>query len=63
MIHGSIPSFATFLPLWFMVQYLGHVSAYLAARDRWGRLRPADVSGSAVVVEESHQPTADTVSS
>jgi hypothetical protein len=63
LIHGSIPSFATFLPLWFTVQYLGHVSAYLAAKDRWGRLRPGDASSPAVPVAEPKQPTADTISS
>lgn len=32
---GSAPSFAAFLPLWFTVQYLGHVFAVLANRGRW----------------------------
>jgi len=33
--HGSPPVFAVFLPLWFTVQYLGHVVAYLADRRKW----------------------------
>ncbi|HYI61699.1 MAG TPA: hypothetical protein VEW93_07830 [Acidimicrobiales bacterium] len=32
---GQAPYFAAFLPLWFMVQYLGHVIAFLAARQKW----------------------------
>lgn len=32
---GSAPSFAAFLPLWFIVQYLGHVFAVLAGRKKW----------------------------
>jgi methanethiol S-methyltransferase len=32
---GSAPSFAAFLPLWFIVQYLGHVFAVLADRTKW----------------------------
>lgn len=32
---GSAPSFAAFLPLWFTVQYLGHVFAVLASRRKW----------------------------
>lgn len=63
LIHGGIPSFATFLPLWFTVQYLGHVSAYLAAQDRWGRIRQAGEPVSAPEVEELRQPTTDPVSS
>jgi methanethiol S-methyltransferase len=63
VIHGSIPSFATFLPLWFTVQYLGHVSAYLAAQDRWGRERPGAASGPADLVADSQKSTSDTISS
>lgn len=29
------PSFAAFLPLWFTVQYLGHVFAFVAGRKKW----------------------------
>ena len=32
---GMLPNFAAFLPLWFTVQYLGHVFAFLAARRKW----------------------------
>ncbi|WP_063833511.1 hypothetical protein [Streptomyces sp. NRRL F-5727] len=32
---GQAPSFAAFLPLWFIVQYLGHVFAFLAGRRKW----------------------------
>lgn len=32
---GTAPSFAAFLPLWFIVQYLGHVFAFFAARKKW----------------------------
>ncbi|MFD4374469.1 hypothetical protein [Streptomyces sp. NPDC058486] len=32
---GQAPSFAAFLPLWFTVQYLGHVFAFLANRKKW----------------------------
>jgi len=32
---GSAPGFAAFLPLWFTVQYLGHVFAFLADRAKW----------------------------
>ncbi|MFG3284534.1 hypothetical protein [Streptomyces sp. NPDC048111] len=32
---GTAPSFAAFLPLWFIVQYLGHVFAFLANRGKW----------------------------
>lgn len=34
---GSAPGFAAFLPLWFIVQYLGHVFAYLAGRAKWSQ--------------------------
>jgi len=33
--HGSPPAFAVFLPLWFTVQYLGHVFAVMADRCKW----------------------------
>ena len=33
---GHVPAFAAFLPLWFTVQYLGHVFAFLADRKKWG---------------------------
>jgi protein-S-isoprenylcysteine O-methyltransferase Ste14 len=50
-IHtGSAPGFAAFLPLWFIVQYLGHVFAFLANRKKW--------SASLVPVEESVPQTA-----
>lgn len=32
---GSAPLFAAFLPLWFTVQYLGHVAAVMANRGKW----------------------------
>lgn len=32
---GSVPPFAVYLPLWFTVQYLGHVVAVLADRRTW----------------------------
>ncbi|WP_157538045.1 hypothetical protein [Kitasatospora azatica] len=32
---GSAPAFTAFLPLWFTVQYLGHVFAFLANRKKW----------------------------
>lgn len=41
---GIAPNFAAFLPLWFTVQYLGHVFAFLAARRKWSvplRVGPA----------------------
>lgn len=33
--NGTPPAFAAFLPLWFIVQYLGHVFAFLANRQTW----------------------------
>lgn len=35
VLNGSPPVFAVFLPLWFTVQYLGHVVAYLADQRKW----------------------------
>lgn len=32
---GLLPNFAAFLPLWFTVQYLGHVFAFLVGRRKW----------------------------
>ena len=32
---GAPPPFAVYLPLWFTVQYVGHVFAVLAARRKW----------------------------
>jgi len=32
---GGLPAFAVFLPLWFTVQYLGHVFAFLSAPRKW----------------------------
>ncbi|GAA3293634.1 hypothetical protein GCM10020295_16040 [Streptomyces cinereospinus] len=51
---GVAPSFAAFLPLWFTVQYLGHVFAFLANRKKWSAsLTPVErASGS----EKSAQP-------
>ncbi|WP_157876007.1 hypothetical protein [Peterkaempfera griseoplana] len=45
---GSAPAFTAFLPLWFTVQYLGHVFAFLANRGKW--------SASLVPVEPAARP-------
>ncbi|MFH0516152.1 hypothetical protein ACHBTE_03105 [Streptomyces sp. M41] len=51
---GQAPSFAAFLPLWFTVQYLGHVFAFLAGRKKWSAsLTPLE---RAVESEKSTQP-------
>src|ERR1700738_4513414 len=34
---GTPPAFAAYLPLWFTVQYVGHVFAVLADRRKWAR--------------------------
>jgi hypothetical protein len=39
---GSVPTFAAFLPLWFIVQYLGHVFAFLSDRGKWRASLTAD---------------------
>lgn len=45
---GDAPVFAAFLPLWFIVQYLGHVIAFLAAREKWSAdVVPLDGSSAA----------------
>lgn len=41
-LEGTPPSFAVFLPLWFTVQYLGHVFANLADRRKWSPAAPTD---------------------
>lgn len=51
--RGAPPSFAAFLPLWFIVQYLGHVFAVLADRAKWS------VAG----IERLPEPVADAPSS
>lgn len=43
IVLGSLPAFAAFLPLWFTVQYLGHVAAFAAAPQKWGSLRTVEV--------------------
>lgn len=58
---GSPPSFAAFLPLWFVVQYLGHVFAVLADRDRWSiagveRRVAAAQAGSGPVADAELKP-------
>jgi hypothetical protein len=54
---GSAPSFAAFLPLWFIVQYLGHVFAFLSARRKWSRaIAPAPDAGSRVAVPQLAVP-------
>ncbi|HEX5497179.1 MAG TPA: hypothetical protein VFX70_21660 [Mycobacteriales bacterium] len=35
LTQGAPPAFAVYLPLWFTVQYLGHVFAVLVHRRRW----------------------------
>lgn len=35
LVTGRAPNYGAFLPLWFIVQYLGHVFAFLAARGKW----------------------------
>ena len=35
LMSGFPPSFAAYLPLWFTVQYLGHVMAFAAAPKKW----------------------------
>lgn len=32
---GAAPPFSTYLPLWFIVQYVGHVIAYLSSPRKW----------------------------
>ncbi|MCZ7416452.1 MULTISPECIES: hypothetical protein [unclassified Streptomyces] len=45
---GQAPPFAAFLPLWFTVQYLGHVFAFLADRKKWSvSLVPVDEAPAA----------------
>ncbi|MDA8044889.1 MAG: hypothetical protein M0Z30_06585 [Actinomycetota bacterium] len=38
--RGHPAPFAFYLPLWFTVQYLGHVAAFLGNRTRWGTMPP-----------------------
>lgn len=38
----EIPAFAVFLPLWFTVQYLGHVAAVFVRRDKWAPVKQDD---------------------
>lgn len=45
---GRAPSFAAFLPLWFTVQYLGHLVAFLADRKKW--------SAALTPIESAAQP-------
>lgn len=53
---GQAPSFAAFLPLWFIVQYLGHVFAFLANRGKWSvALLPVQLLATA---DETTQPAA-----
>lgn len=35
LLTGSAPTFGVYLPMWFTVQYLGHVVAYAAHPSRW----------------------------
>jgi hypothetical protein len=35
IVKGDPPVFAVFLPLWFTVQYLGHVAAFLSDQKKW----------------------------
>ncbi|MCC9306067.1 hypothetical protein LN042_02915 [Kitasatospora sp. RB6PN24] len=45
---GTAPAFTAFLPLWFTVQYLGHVFAFLANRKKWSvSLIPAESADTA----------------
>lgn len=39
---GAAPSFGPYLPLWFTVQYLGHVFAFLVARRKWSESLSAE---------------------
>jgi hypothetical protein len=45
---GVAPAFVAFLPLWFIVQYLGHVAAFLAAREKWSGALRTETSSDAV---------------
>jgi methanethiol S-methyltransferase len=49
---GEPPGFAAFLPLWFTVQYLGHVFAVLASPAKWGAPESLTTQG-----EFADQPT------
>ncbi|MFL6125201.1 hypothetical protein [Actinophytocola sp.] len=60
VVYGAIPSFATYLPLWFTVQYLGHVFAYLAAPTRWGRQRVPEAPVEVESVREDVTPARPT---
>ena len=59
LVTGRPPNYAAFLPLWFIVQYLGHVFAFLAARRKWSvPLQPEAVAPSVteMPVRESPAP-------
>lgn len=54
---GHAPVFATFLPLWFTVQYLGHVFAFVAHRKKWtASLRPESSLHTVVAAGEPSEP-------
>ncbi len=44
---GTPPPFAVYLPLWFTVQYLGHVFAFLSDRRKWSGVRTDAVDSPA----------------
>lgn len=52
---GSAPSFAAFLPLWFTVQYLGHVFAALTSKTKWAAA-PADEAVAPKAAPKTAQP-------
>ncbi|MCS3519254.1 hypothetical protein [Bradyrhizobium elkanii] len=45
---GAPPAFAAYLPLWFTVQYVGHVFAVLADRRKWTYCKRAMLSAAKV---------------
>lgn len=49
LTNGAPPNFAYYLPLWFIVQYLGHVFAVLADMTKWV---PSEVLQKAILRSE-----------
>jgi hypothetical protein len=55
---GTPPAFAAYLPLWFTVQYLGHVFAFLADRKKWSAAIVPAVPAQQVDIRAAAAPVA-----
>ena len=60
LVVGHPPPFAVYLPLWFIVQYLGHVMAFLSNRSYWSIANRS--SGPTPVAEVRDVPATNTAS-